>query len=215
MGQITIEAIEYECERCHYKWISRKEKPKPKRCSKCKTTGWDVLRMSYREKTLRKRIIQALLWLDDGYRRPDYFGGTYHNHSKLLNIFLYHCNPRPTEEELQFVYQLYTDESYCQYGPFKTKGSREEMLKNMRNAMTDVIKKRGGDHIKIIQWLEERKKIVDDNEQCRGCKTDIFLDCYTQEWYEDIGISESIRRMDKGESPDKKHDCDFLRNLTS
>jgi hypothetical protein len=39
-----VEVKEYQCSRCGYKWIARKngvDKPTPKTCSKCKTALWD------------------------------------------------------------------------------------------------------------------------------------------------------------------------------
>jgi len=40
----TITVLEYTCEKCRYKWISRvngKDRSKPTRCAKCKRWDWD------------------------------------------------------------------------------------------------------------------------------------------------------------------------------
>jgi hypothetical protein len=47
MGQKTIEATEYNCERCRYKWIARhngQNKGEPNFCPKCKTCYWNLER---------------------------------------------------------------------------------------------------------------------------------------------------------------------------
>ncbi|HXX98156.1 MAG TPA: hypothetical protein VEL11_13680 [Candidatus Bathyarchaeia archaeon] len=57
-----VEAIEYECARCSYRWINQingNEGPKPKRCSRCKTRDWDEGRLSRLEKRLRRDILKA------------------------------------------------------------------------------------------------------------------------------------------------------------
>jgi hypothetical protein len=48
-----IEVLEYECTKCSYRWINRvngKDGPKPKRCAKCKRSGWEEGLMSEDEK---------------------------------------------------------------------------------------------------------------------------------------------------------------------
>jgi DNA-directed RNA polymerase subunit RPC12/RpoP len=47
MGQQKTEVTEYNCERCEYKWIARrngKDKDKPNHCPKCKTWMWNMPR---------------------------------------------------------------------------------------------------------------------------------------------------------------------------
>lgn len=53
MGVTRIEVDEYTCELCGYKWISRvngQDRPKPKRCAKCKDQRWEKGALSYRER---------------------------------------------------------------------------------------------------------------------------------------------------------------------
>jgi hypothetical protein len=47
MPELEIKVIEYECSRCGWKWIARKngkDKPRPSFCPNCKTWMWDIER---------------------------------------------------------------------------------------------------------------------------------------------------------------------------
>ena len=94
MPQRTIQAIEYECYRCDYTWISRIEKAKPRHCSKCKHPEWDYPRMIREEKYLRNRVR-----IVDGAYKTGMFRNRYIENTPTCHKFLY-CDPRPTEEEL-------------------------------------------------------------------------------------------------------------------
>ena len=94
MPQRIIQAIEYECYRCGYTWISRIEKAKPRHCSKCKHPEWDYPRMIREEKYLRNRVR-----IVDGTYKTGMFRNRYIENTPTCHKFLY-CDPRPTEEEL-------------------------------------------------------------------------------------------------------------------
>ena len=94
MPQRMIQAIEYECYRCGYTWISRIEKAKPRHCSKCKHPEWDYPRMIREEKYLRNRVR-----IVDGAYKTGMFRNRYIENTPTCHKFLY-CDPRPTEEEL-------------------------------------------------------------------------------------------------------------------
>lgn len=50
MPHTIVQAKEYECSRCEYKWINRRngeERPQPKYCPSCKSSLWDTERINY------------------------------------------------------------------------------------------------------------------------------------------------------------------------
>ena len=101
MPQRIIQAIEYECYRCCYTWISRIEKAKPRHCSKCKHPQWDYPRMTREEKYLRNRVR-----IVEGTYKTGMFRNRYIENTPTCHKFLY-CDPRPTEEELLRVFRFF------------------------------------------------------------------------------------------------------------
>jgi hypothetical protein len=109
---MTISEIlikEFTCNRCGHKWINRfkgKEKPVPKRCSKCKSHNWNRKggNIDSLEKSLRARIRglenrylgASVTWSNDSMENCW--------DSELAEKFL-NLNPRPTVEELRLVLQ--------------------------------------------------------------------------------------------------------------
>ncbi len=107
ISEIVIK--EFTCNRCGHKWINRfkgKEKPVPKRCSKCKSHNWNRKggNIAGIEKSLRAQIRglesryfgASVTWFNDSIQnRWD---------SELAKKFL-NLNPRPTVEELRLVLQ--------------------------------------------------------------------------------------------------------------
>jgi hypothetical protein len=107
ISEIVIK--EFTCNQCGHKWTNRfkgKEKPVPKRCSKCKSHNWNREggNIDSVEKSLRARIRgledrylgASVTWRNDSIRnRWD---------SELVKKFL-SLNPRPTIEELRLVLQ--------------------------------------------------------------------------------------------------------------
>jgi len=107
ISEIVIK--EFTCNQCSHKWINRfkgKDKPVPKRCSKCKSHNWNREggNIDSVEKSLRARIRgmknryerATLTWLNLA------MANCWDNElaEKFLNL-----NPRPTIEELRLVLQ--------------------------------------------------------------------------------------------------------------
>jgi hypothetical protein len=97
-----IEVIEYECAKCSCKWINwthGKERPKPKRCSKCKKWDWDEGYLSHVEKKLRLDLLKIE---DNKIKYPTWIDDT-----GICSIPTDICAggrsicPRPTEDELR------------------------------------------------------------------------------------------------------------------
>jgi len=78
MPEQEIKVIEYECSRCSYKWIARKNgKDKPKKpsfCPKCKTWMWDIERKNDMSSFHRWQIIhhaaKGMIWNESGWKKP-------------------------------------------------------------------------------------------------------------------------------------------------
>lgn len=54
-----VQLNEYECIKCHYKWINRKngqDKPLSKRCPKCKQLDWDKGNITPKESKVRYQL---------------------------------------------------------------------------------------------------------------------------------------------------------------
>ncbi|MGH9976836.1 MAG: hypothetical protein ACRD8Z_13535 [Nitrososphaeraceae archaeon] len=107
ISEIVIK--EFTCNRCGHKWINRfkgKDKPIPKRCSKCKSHNWNRMggNIAGIEKSHRARI--------RGYKsryanaRVTWLNRSMENcwDGELAEKFL-DLNPRPTVEELRLVLQ--------------------------------------------------------------------------------------------------------------
>lgn len=142
MPQRLIEAIEYECERCGYKWINRREKPKPRYCAKCKHPKWDSTRMSRYEKALRYRVRR----LDGMIKIGEMFGNRYLVNTDICTRFLY-TEPRPTIEELTHViHQFEHDTVRFMDIVNMTSDETEEYYKSKkergRQAMLDIVNER-------------------------------------------------------------------------
>jgi hypothetical protein len=107
ISEIVIK--EFRCNRCGHKWIDRfkgKEKPVPKRCSKCKSNNWN--RMGGNIGSLEKSLRARIRGLESRYLGASF---TWWNRSmetcwdsELAKKFL-NLNPRPTIEELHLVLQ--------------------------------------------------------------------------------------------------------------
>lgn len=158
MPERRIEAIEYECYRCGYKWISRIEKPKPRHCSKCKHPEWDYPRMSRQEKYLRNRLRRM-----DGEIKIGMFGNSYLVNSPICNQFLY-TDPRPTEEELIYILSQYDDDvdflirvNWTDVEREKNEKFKEERCKE---AMLEIIRKKQNENacIESLQGDEQKQK---------------------------------------------------------
>lgn len=107
ISEIVIK--EFTCNQCGHKWINRfkgKEKPVPKRCSKCKSHNWNREggNIDSVEKSLRARIRglesrylgASVTWLNRSMENCW--------NSELAEKFL-SLNPRPTVAELRLVLQ--------------------------------------------------------------------------------------------------------------
>lgn len=99
-----IEVTEYECAKCSYKWTNRmngKERPKPKRCSKCKRSNWEEGHLSRIEKQLRRDLLKIE---ENQIKYSTVFGDTavYPIPTDICATFL-SIFPRPTENELRSV----------------------------------------------------------------------------------------------------------------
>ena len=138
MPQKIIQAIEYECYRCGYTWISRIEKAKPRHCSKCKHPQWDYPRMTREEKYLRNRVR-----IVEGMYKTGKFGNRYIENTSTCHKFLY-CDPRPTEEELLRVLNAFDYDDYYDYDIFETdyEKIRESKKKEGKKVMLEIIKSR-------------------------------------------------------------------------
>jgi hypothetical protein len=138
MPQKIIQAIEYECYRCGYTWISRIEKAKPRHCSKCKHPEWNYPRMTRKEKYLRNRIR-----IVDRTYKTGMFGNRYIENTWTCHKFLY-CDPRPTEEELLRVLNAFDYDDYYDYDIFETdyEKIRESKKKEGEKVMLEIIKSR-------------------------------------------------------------------------
>ena len=149
MTQRRIEVVEYECERCGYKWMSRIEKPKPRCCAKCKHPEWDSPRMTWIEKGLRNRI-RRMDAIYSGTKRKDIFGDTHVDNSSTCNRFLF-TEPRPTEEELRFILRLYQDDVEFWKRLYCTNAQRREneMMKKetVEAVMLEIINEREKNNI--------------------------------------------------------------------
>jgi hypothetical protein len=92
-----IEVSEYECRKCHYRWINRIngiDGTIPQRCAKCKRSTWNK-KISSKENGLRRRInhLKALYEKNiEDFSWPQ----------KLTEEFL-NLDPSPTVPELQQV----------------------------------------------------------------------------------------------------------------
>jgi hypothetical protein len=65
MPRQEIKVIEYECSRCEWKWIARKNgknKLKPSFCPKCKTSMWDIERKNDMGSFHRRQTIDYAKW---------------------------------------------------------------------------------------------------------------------------------------------------------
>ena len=59
MPESLVQVKEYECMKCGYKWINRKngkEEPRPLRCAKCKSAYWDKDWISKKESRYRYKL---------------------------------------------------------------------------------------------------------------------------------------------------------------
>jgi hypothetical protein len=98
---------EFQCNLCGYKWINRfngRDKPVPKRCSKCKSHNWN--RMGGNIGSVEKKLRARIRGLEERYIGASF---TWLNTSmancwdvELAKKFL-NLNPRPTIEELRLV----------------------------------------------------------------------------------------------------------------
>jgi hypothetical protein len=138
MPQRIIQAIEYECYRCGYTWISRIEKEKPRHCSKCKHPEWAYPRMTREEKYLRNRVRIA-----DGTYKTGMLRNRYIENTPTCHKFLY-CDPRPTEEELLRVLNAFDYDDYYHYDILETdyEKIRESKKKEGEKVMVEIIKSR-------------------------------------------------------------------------
>jgi hypothetical protein len=100
-----IEALEYECTWCGYKWINRvngQDRPIPQKCARCKRSGWnggekDLI--TPREMGLRRRIKYFELLYDNvSFHWSPEIDWPKGLCEKFLKI-----NPRPTIGELRQV----------------------------------------------------------------------------------------------------------------
>ena len=94
MAQRIIQAIEYQCERCLYKWISRIEKTKPRCCPKCKNYLWEKPRMLKETESYYFDLISY----DDSKDTPEY--------SLIRDDFLVSDPRYPSKDELVEVSEI-------------------------------------------------------------------------------------------------------------
>ena len=137
MPQRIIQAIEYECYRCWYTWISRIEKAKPRCCAKCKNPEWDSPRMTSDEKYLRYCLRRV-----DGTKKRGLLGD-YIENTTTCNKFLY-GDPRPTITKLHRVLNAFDYDDYYDYDIFETdyEKIRESKKKEGEKVMLEIIKSR-------------------------------------------------------------------------
>jgi hypothetical protein len=69
MPHSEIKVKEYQCSRCEWKWIARKngkDKPKPSFCPRCKTWMWDIERKNDMNKFHRwqaeRFAVKGMIW---------------------------------------------------------------------------------------------------------------------------------------------------------
>ena len=181
-----IQVLEYECARCGYRWINRvngHDGPVPKKCAKCKRSGWnggenDLITPT--EMGLRRRI----KYFERLYEyAPLYCGITIDWPNGLCEKFL-DINPRPTIEELkQVLYPpgglgLTSQNQFTHIGyvpdpdrPGQWKYDKEEYLKALKREakkrielMLQIMKSRGINDFDpaavIIQQHKEREEAM-------------------------------------------------------
>jgi hypothetical protein len=131
MPSRKVEVIEYECAKCSYKWINwthGKERPKPKRCSKCKKWDWDEGYLSPIEKQLRLDLLKIE---DNKIKHPTVFGDTafYPIPTDICATF-FGIFPRPTEAELRTVLNpiCYLGPHSHRYNPLSHKGTCSDQI---------------------------------------------------------------------------------------
>jgi hypothetical protein len=102
MPSRKVMATEYQCAKCGYRWINRrngKEGSKPKRCAKCKKWDWDEGYKSRTEKQLTRCLIKIE---EDDTRYSEIDDTIYEIPTDICTTFLT-VYPRPTVEELRSV----------------------------------------------------------------------------------------------------------------
>lgn len=100
MPVTIVQVKEYECVKCGYKWINRKngqDKPIPNRCAKCKQLDWDKGNISKKESQYRYKLRYTVGEYKSHPYRPQYW----RTDTKVDELLKY----RPSIKEMKIIIQ--------------------------------------------------------------------------------------------------------------
>ena len=102
----VVEVTEYECIKCGYKWINRKngqDQPLPKRCAKCKQLDWNEGKDYISRKESRYRYKLRYTVGEYQYHSPEHpsYGGKWRTDAKVDELLKY----RPSINDMKVIIQ--------------------------------------------------------------------------------------------------------------